>query len=536
MTDTDQTTPRPGDFTGEWHPALLRSMVTLGRPLYKLWFRSEVRGLDRIPPGGALIVSNHSGGTTPPDVPVLWLDFFEKFGYDRAAVHPGPRPLVQGADHRLLTRMGMIRASRDNAVKALRAGAVVIVFPGGDNDALRPTWQQSTIDFAGRTGYVTTAIEAGVPIVPVVSIGGQETQLFLTRGKWLAKRLGLKRLTRSEQFSVTMGFPFRVSVGAFNLPLPSKIVTAGAGADRHHRRVRRKPRRCRGRCARSQGDAVGLGQFGRPASLPDHRVTAVTSPERSLSQRLDQVRESVRALRRARLVVGLRPDRYLRMGAAMAREGITNTVGIAVSAQRCPDRPALIDELGVLTYRELDMRANALAAALQQLPGGTPQMVGIMCRNHRGFVDALAATERIGADVLLLNTSFAGPALAEVVRRERPDVIVYDQEFSASVDRAVGEKPDTARIVAWTDDPADPTTTVETLIARHAGHRPVRSRRKSKVILLTSGTTGTPKGARRAAGGGGTEGRGDIGAAAMARRGNHRRGSTACFTRGGSAN
>lgn len=225
-----------------------------------------------------------------------------------------------------------------------------------------------------------------------------------------------------------------------------------------------------------------------------------------MSQRIRELRESVRALRKARLVVGLRPDKYLRMGTAFLREGITNTVGIAVSARRCPDRPALIDELGVLTYRELDTRANALAAALQQLPSGTPQMVGIMCRNHRGFVDALAATERIGADVLLLNTSFAGPALAEVVQRERPDAIIYDQEFSASVDRAVSEKPDTERIMAWTDDSAGQASTVETLIARHAGQRPARTGRKSKLILLTSGTTGTPKGARRAAGGGGAEG------------------------------
>jgi acyl-CoA synthetase (AMP-forming)/AMP-acid ligase II len=194
------------------------------------------------------------------------------------------------------------------------------------------------------------------------------------------------------------------------------------------------------------------------------------------------------------------------MGAVVLRSGVTNTVGIAVSAQRCPDRPALIDELGVLSYRELDTRGNALAAALQQLPSGTPQVVGIMCRNHRGFVDALAATERIGADVLLLNTSFASPALTEVLARERPDVIVYDEEFSAVVDSALSGLPDTARIVAWADQPAEHPVTVETLIARHAGQRPVRTRRKSRVILLTSGTTGTPKGARRAAGGGGSEG------------------------------
>ena len=232
----------------------------------------------------------------------------------------------------------------------------------------------------------------------------------------------------------------------------------------------------------------------------------MTPRDRSLSQRVTELGESLRTLRKARLLVGLRPDKYLRMAAAMLREGTTNTVGIAVSAQRCPQRPALIDELGVLSYRELDTRANAFAAALQQLPAGTPQMVGIMCRNHRGFVDALAATERIGADALLLNTSFAGPALADVVVRERPDVIVYDQEFSASVDRAVSEKPDTERIIAWTDHPADHAVTIETLIARHAGQRPARTGRRSKLILLTSGTTGTPKGARRSAGGGFTEG------------------------------
>ncbi|HME79533.1 MAG: acyl-CoA ligase FadD12 [Mycobacterium sp.] len=225
-----------------------------------------------------------------------------------------------------------------------------------------------------------------------------------------------------------------------------------------------------------------------------------------MPQRVTELRESLRALRKARLLVGLRPDKYLRMAAARLREGATNTVGIAVSARRCPDRPALIDELGVLSYRELDTRANAFAAALQQLPAGTPQMVGIMCRNHRGFVDALAATERIGADALLLNTSFAGPALADVVLRERPDVIVYDQEFSASVDRTVSEKPDTERIIAWTDEPSDDVATVETLIARHAGQRPAQTGRKGKLILLTSGTTGTPKGARRSAGGGSTEG------------------------------
>jgi len=122
---------------------------------------------------------------------------------------------------------------------------------------------------------------------------------------------------------------------------------------------------------------------------------------------------------RAGIIAPMRPDKYLRIVGVVRREGLAVTSGFAMSAQRCPDRPALIDELGSLTYRQLDERANALTAALQGLPGGTPEVVAIMCRNHRGFVEALIAANRIGADVLLLNTSFAGPALADVVNRAR---------------------------------------------------------------------------------------------------------------------
>ena len=124
-----------------------------------------------------------------------------------------------------LRRLGVIEASRENAAVALHSGAVVLVFPGGDYDSYRPTFSENTIDFNGRTGYVRTAIEAGVPIVPTVSIGGQETQLFLTRGNWLARKLGLTK-ARMDILPVSFGFPFGLSV-IFppNVPLPSKIVT-----------------------------------------------------------------------------------------------------------------------------------------------------------------------------------------------------------------------------------------------------------------------------------------------------------------------
>jgi len=207
---------------------------------------------------------------------------------------------------------------------------------------------------------------------------------------------------------------------------------------------------------------------------------------------------------RAGIIAGMRPDKYLRIAGVVRREGLTVTSGFGMSAQRCPNRAALIDELGSLTYRQLDQRADALAAALQGLPAGIPQVVAIMCRNHRGFVEALIAANRIGADVLLLNTSFAGPALADVVSREGADAVIYDEEFTESVDRALADKPASTRIVAWTDHPEEHGTTVEKLIGTHTGTRPVKAKRTGKMILLTSGTTGNPKGARHS-GGGATE-------------------------------
>src|SRR5579884_4347490 len=164
--------------------------------------------------------------------------------------------------------------------------------------------------------------------------------------------------------------------------------------------------------------------------------------------RFTEIGGLVTTMARARIIAPLRPDKYLRIAAAGRRERMSMTSGVAMSAQRCPNRPALIDELGTLTYRELDQRCDALAAALQALPGGSPPVIAIMCRNHRGFVEALVAANRIGADVLLLNTSFAGPALAEVVEREGADAIVYDEEFTGAVDRALAGRSHTTRVVA----------------------------------------------------------------------------------------
>lgn len=204
---------------------------------------------------------------------------------------------------------------------------------------------------------------------------------------------------------------------------------------------------------------------------------------------------------RAGVIAPLRPDKYLRIAAAMARENMSITSGFAAAAQRCPDRVGLIDELGALTWREIDQRADALAAGLQAI--GSPEVIGIMARNHRGFIESLIAANRIGADVLLLNTSFAGPAMAEVIDRETENkaaAVIYDEEFTATVDRALEGNPAITRVIAWTDTAAADLT-VEKLIRDHVGKTPVRATEKSKVILLTSGTTGSPKGAKHSGGG-----------------------------------
>src|SRR6185312_12891252 len=158
----------------KWDPELTKRVVGFLRPIAKRYFRSEIRDLGRIPAGGALLVSNHSGGPTTTDLPTFAVDFYDRFGYDRPLYTLSHDILSVGPTKKFFHQLGVIPASRENAARALADDAAVIVFPGGDFDATRPTSAQSAIDFNGRTGYVRTAIDAGVPIVPIVSIGGQE--------------------------------------------------------------------------------------------------------------------------------------------------------------------------------------------------------------------------------------------------------------------------------------------------------------------------------------------------------------------------
>lgn len=212
----------------KWDPGLTERVMGVLRPLLKTYHRAEVRGLEDFPAGGALVVSNHSGGLFPMDVPVFASGFYEKFGYDRPVLTLSHDMLMTGPTAEFFKKTGFIRANHENADEALRSGGVVVVFPGGDYDVYRPTLAANKIDFGGRTGYVKAALNAGVPIVPVVGIGGQESQLFLSRGTWLAERLGpIARLARTKIVPLSFGFPFGLSaVVPFNVPLPTKIVMA----------------------------------------------------------------------------------------------------------------------------------------------------------------------------------------------------------------------------------------------------------------------------------------------------------------------
>ncbi len=483
----------PSELT-KWDPGLTERVTGITRPFLKRYFRSEVRGLKNMPPGGALLVSNHSGGMLPMDVPILQAEYYHEHGYGRPLYTLSHDMLSVGPTGDFFKKIGYISANHENADAALRSGGLVVVFPGGDYDVYRPTLSENVIDFGGRTGYVKAALNAGVPIVPTVGIGGQETQIFLSRGTWLAKQLGpIARLARTKIVPISFGFPFGLSlVDPAQSSAARQDRDGGAAGDRHHRRVRRGPGHRRGRCSRAARHAAGAGQTGLAAPAARAGIAIV-----AFTDRLADTLGIVATMRRAGIIAPMRPDKYIRIAAAMQRENMGITSGFAAAAQRCPDRPGLVDELGTLTWREIDQRADAFAAALQEQ--AAPKVIGIMARNHRGFVEALIAANRIGADVLLLNTSFAGPALAEVVQREGVDAVIYDEEFTATVDRALADKPDATRIIAWTDGPQGGLT-VEMMIGENAGRRPQRARTKSKVILLTSGTTGSPKGAKHSGG------------------------------------
>jgi fatty-acyl-CoA synthase len=207
-----------------------------------------------------------------------------------------------------------------------------------------------------------------------------------------------------------------------------------------------------------------------------------------------QAAETVRVAVTSGLARPSRPDKMARALAAFVRLGPTPAAGYTTNAIVRPNDTAIVDELGTLTFGEVHTRTNALANAWLDAGLGEGDGVAIMCRNHRGFIEATVAASKIGAHALYLNTAFAGPQLTEVVQREKPTAVVYDQEFAELLEDAGKRRK---RFVAWVEDDSPPDPTLEELIESGDTESPVPPAEPGRVVILTSGTTGTPKGAAR---------------------------------------
>jgi 1-acyl-sn-glycerol-3-phosphate acyltransferase len=223
---SDQITSRLTADLDDRDPDYIRENLPFVWLLSSLWFRGEVRNLGNIPETGpVLMVGNHSGGNMTPDTHVLTLAFSTYFGVERPFYQLAHNLVVASPIGQLLRKYGTVPASHENAEKALRQGAAVLVYPGGDWEVHRASWDGYKVDFGGRKGFLRLALNNDVPIVPVVSAGGQETALFLGRGNRLASVLGLDRLFRLKVLPISIAPPWGLNVGDFlgHLPLPAKL-------------------------------------------------------------------------------------------------------------------------------------------------------------------------------------------------------------------------------------------------------------------------------------------------------------------------
>ena len=219
--------PLPADQGFEARdPAFIAATLPALHAFLRVWFRPEVLDLDLIPAEGpVLLVGNHSGGNMTPDSFVFSVAFYRRFGVRRPYFQLAHNLVVAAPWLFWMRRYGTVRATRENARAALQAGAAVLVYPGGDWETHRPVWQGHRVDFHDRHGFIRTALETGAPIVPVVSIGGQETSLFLSRGERIVRALDLHRRLKLDVVPISVALPWGLDVGDIfgHVPLPAKI-------------------------------------------------------------------------------------------------------------------------------------------------------------------------------------------------------------------------------------------------------------------------------------------------------------------------
>lgn len=216
-----------------------------------------------------------------------------------------------------------------------------------------------------------------------------------------------------------------------------------------------------------------------------------------LKTRLADARFQLKVLAETGIVSPMRPDRTVRVLSTLVRGGTTPATAARIAAIKYGEKPFIVDEAGSLSFTQVDRRTNALARAMARIGVGGGDGVAIMCRNHRGFIESNLAASKLGATALFLNTMFSGPQLADVVRREGPKVLIYDAEFAG----LLGEVPEEViRVLAGDDAEADGPAgeiTLEGLISSTDDGAMDFPSEAARFIILTSGTTGAPKGAQR---------------------------------------
>jgi acyl-CoA synthetase (AMP-forming)/AMP-acid ligase II len=215
----------------------------------------------------------------------------------------------------------------------------------------------------------------------------------------------------------------------------------------------------------------------------------------SVPSRASAAAYSVKVLAGSGILRPYSPRALATAGNTLRRYGPGPAGGFLAMAALVPDQTWIVDERGELTFRDVDRRTNALARSLAALGVGDGDAVALMARNHRGFVEATVAVAKLGADLIYLNTAFAGPQLRDVLDRERPTVVIHDEEFTDLLaDSAV-----TTRVLSYVEDGSQ--ADLPTLDALIAGERDRTAlappEHHTRIIILTSGTTGTPKGAPR---------------------------------------
>jgi 1-acyl-sn-glycerol-3-phosphate acyltransferase len=211
---------------------LMRAQKPVWDALCKYYFRLETSGWERLPQETSLLIGNHSGGSLTMDAWTFVADWWQRFGPERV-LHATAHDVLMAApglgDY--FRQVGVIPASRQGVSAALTAGCDVIIWPGGDVDAMRNWRKRDQAVLGGRKGFVRQAIRSGVPIVPVASVGGHDTAFVLSEGRWIANGLdrisGLKEKLRGTRLPIVLGIPFGLTIETIptHLPLPAKIRT-----------------------------------------------------------------------------------------------------------------------------------------------------------------------------------------------------------------------------------------------------------------------------------------------------------------------